>query len=175
MTKNSPSNIAYIDGQNLYMGTSHAEQPWKIDCIKMRRYLFDQYNVTEAYYYIGTYEEKMEKLYVGLQNAGFLLCFRMHSDELSSSKKGNVDTDIVFDVMRDFHNGKFANAKVVLVSGDGDYIRMVQYLAEQDKLCHVLLPNRKKASSLYGLIDASYKDAIDEPDVRRKIEFVKDK
>ena len=47
------NNIAFIDGQNLYMGTLSEENPWTIDFLKLRKYLFKKYNVKEIFYYIG--------------------------------------------------------------------------------------------------------------------------
>src|SRR3989344_5221642 len=46
-------NIAYIDGQNLFMGTTRAENPWKVDLQRFRVYLEQQYQVDRAYYYLG--------------------------------------------------------------------------------------------------------------------------
>ena len=45
---------------------------------------------------------------------------------------------------------------VVLVSGDGDYYKMVKFLLEQNKLERILFPN-KKYSSLYRNMPAQYR------------------
>ena len=55
------SNIAYIDGQNLYYGTQ--ENEWKIDFEKFRTYLKDKYGVVEAYYFFGYIDEAQQPLY----------------------------------------------------------------------------------------------------------------
>ncbi len=47
------SNIAYIDGQNLFMGTTKSANPWKVDLSRFRIYLRDLYQVDRAYYYLG--------------------------------------------------------------------------------------------------------------------------
>lgn len=163
------SNVAYIDGQNLYINTTRSETPWKIDCVKFRRYLLEKYRVSEAYYFVGAYEESMEKLYDGLRNAGFILVFRPHTEEMASSKKGNVDTDLVFNTMKDLYLGNLNDRQVVIVSGDGDYIRMVEFLAEIKKLRKVLLPNQKHSLQLYKNIESGYRTRLDLPDVKRKI------
>jgi exodeoxyribonuclease-3 len=46
--------------------------------------------------------------------------------------------------------------KVVLVSGDGDYRMLVDFLIEENKLEKVLFPKRRFASSLYKPIGATY-------------------
>ncbi len=45
------SNLAFIDGQNLHLGT--IQDNWKIDLKKFRIYLKDKYHIAEAYYFLG--------------------------------------------------------------------------------------------------------------------------
>ena len=87
--------------------------------------------------------------------------------------KGNVDTDIVFTVMKSLvEKEKFD--KVVLVSGDGDYWRMVDYLIQKGKFEKLLAPSRKNLSSLYKRRMAdTFRVYLDDPAVRSKIEFKK--
>ncbi|MCL1876687.1 hypothetical protein FWF74_01485 [Candidatus Saccharibacteria bacterium] len=65
--------------------------------------------------------------------------------------------------------------KVVLVSGDGDYFKMVDFLIKENKLEKILFPARKKASSLYRGLAPKYFDSIDNPDIKRKIIYIKNK
>jgi uncharacterized LabA/DUF88 family protein len=58
--------------------------------------------------------------------------------------------DIVFEVMRRLID-EMDFDKIILVSGDGDYIKMVKYLIEKNILKKVLFPN-KHFSSLYNPI-----------------------
>ena len=58
--------------------------------------------------------------------------------------KGNVDAYLVVWAMKELGNYD----RAVLVSGDGDYYPLVDYLAGQGKLFAVLAPNRKYCSSL---------------------------
>ncbi|MBU1020370.1 MAG: hypothetical protein KJ847_04080 [Firmicutes bacterium] len=62
-------NIAYIDGQNLYMTTSKGDPSWNIDLSHFRIYLDKKYNVTKAYYYLGFVQEgnEIEHLYEKIQ------------------------------------------------------------------------------------------------------------
>jgi len=50
-----------------------------------------------------------------LQRAGFIVSFREHSSALLGKKKGNVDVDIVFEIMKKIIE-KEAFDKIVLVS-----------------------------------------------------------
>lgn len=158
---------AFIDGQNLYRGVSETEPKWQLDYARFRRYLTEKYYVEEAYYYIGYMEEKNESLYDHLQRAGFILRFREHSESMVTGKKGNVDTDIVFDIMKSIM--KDGVDKVVLVSGDGDYKRTVDFLMENDKLLQIIFPNRKFASSLYRKMSNKYYLYLNEPRLIRKL------
>jgi len=102
----SVKNIAYIDGQNLYMGTTTSKPSWKVDLFRFRKYLEAKYNVAEAYYYLGAVDGDLTSMYNDIQKAGFILVFREHNYAMMSIKKGNVDTDIVFDIMKSRLNGK---------------------------------------------------------------------
>lgn len=98
--------------------------------------------------------------------------FREHTSLMLGKKKGNVDSDIIFTVMQKIYY-KEPFDKVVLVSGDGDYKQLVDFLVAESKLEKVLFPDRKRASSLYKKLGAPYFAALDDPDTRRKIEMKK--
>jgi uncharacterized LabA/DUF88 family protein len=172
MTKNQYENVAFVDGQNLYLGTSNHGGGWKVDYKKFRTYLKEKHNVGEAYYYVGCVREAERELYTNLQLAGFVLKFREHTELMRGKKKGNVDGDIIFDVMERISENTLSG-KVVLVSGDGDYKQMVSYLIKKDKLGHLLFPNRQYFSSLYKEIGSDYYSCLDDLGIRRKIEYVK--
>jgi len=173
-------NLAFIDAQNLYFGTTKCSdcakalglelkdmklencscgQAWEVDLAKFRIYLADKYHIKEAYYVLGYLNEKHESLYIVLQKAGFIVLFKEHNSKLKSSKKGNVDTDIVFEVMKSLLESTFD--KIVLVSGDGDYKKLVQYLVSKGKFKKILFPNKKFASSLYKALGSEYFDYLE--------------
>ena len=163
-------NIAYIDGQNLHMGTTSTDPKWTVDLTRFRNYLDRKYDVETAYYYLGFVQDgtNFEKLYESIQKAGFILVFREHNSAMLGAKKGNVDTDIVFSIMKRLYlKEKFD--KVVLVSGDGDYKMLVDFLIEEDRFGKILFPNGKRRSSLYKSINIQYFAALDQPDVKNKI------
>ena len=87
-------------------------------------------------------------------------------------KKGNVDTDIVFTIMAKIaEKEKFDN--IVLVSGDGDYYKMVKYLIEKGRFCKLLSPNRHSTSTLYRKFTPKYVDYLDNPGIKKKIAYKK--
>jgi uncharacterized LabA/DUF88 family protein len=111
-------------------------------------YLKDKYRIAEAYYFLGYVSEVEQDLYNNLQKSGFIVLFKGHNPALKGTKKGNVDTDIVFEIMKNLLDNKDFN-KIVLVSGDGDYKKVVDYLIKKNRFLKILFPNKKFASSLY--------------------------
>ncbi|MFP5041633.1 NYN domain-containing protein [Parasediminibacterium sp. JCM 36343] len=167
---NKENNYAFIDGQNLHLGTR--ECGWSVDHAKFRKYLAEKYHVTEAYYFLGFISEDQQELYDALQKAGFILFFREHSSAMKGKKKGNVDSDIVFSVMRKVADREQFD-KVVIVSGDGDYIKLVDYLIKKNKFKKMLFPNEKFASSLYSKYGSEFYDYLEKEDVKSKIAYEK--
>ena len=113
-----------------------------------------------------------EDLYEAVQEAGYILIFREHNQSMIGKKKGNVDTDIVFTIM-----SKIADredfGQVVLVSGDGDYFKMVRYLINNNRFRKLLSPNRHSTSSLYRVYTPKYVDFLDNGGLKGKIGYNK--
>ena len=140
------NNYAFIDSQNLNLGVQSAG--WILDFGKFRLYLKNKYGVTKAYLFIGQMAGR-ESLYDRLQNMGYHLIFKPTTSYKKNGKvtvKGNVDAELVL----------YAAAKVIdeydqaiIVSGDGDFHCLVEYLKDNDKLLHLMVPN-SKFSKLLG-------------------------
>lgn len=165
------NNIAFIDAQNLHLGTKN--ERWKVDYNKFRVFLKDKFKVNEAYYFLWFLSEEEQELYGSLQKAGFIVVFREHSSELKWKKKWNVDVDIVFEIMKRIAEQKDFD-KIVLVSGDGDYIKLVRHLIEKDLLKKILFPN-KQYSSLYRSIQDHYGMNLSLKDIKMRIKYKKQK
>lgn len=166
------NNHAFIDCQNLHLATTRAAQPWKIDMKRFRIYLSEKYRVSQAYCFLGAYDDNEIEMYKAFQTYGYILMFREHSKALKGQKKGNVDVDIVFEIMKEILEADDFN-KVLLVSGDGDYKRLVDYLIKIGRFEKILLPNKAYASSLYKQLSSKYYDYIDTPAMRVKLGYVK--
>ena len=135
------NNYAFIDSQNLNL--SIKECGWDLDFGRFRKYLNDKYNIFRAYLFIG-YLSGNEGLYTDLQQCGYILIFKP-TLELSNGKvKGNVDAELVLHAMIQYGNYD----KAMIVSGDGDFHCLIEYLDKKQKLFKILIPNQKKYSSL---------------------------
>lgn len=130
--------FAFIDSQNLNLGVQ--SQGWKLDWRKLRQYLRNKYNVSKAYLFIGQVAGN-ESLYALLQECGYILIFKPTLERKVHGElkiKGNVDAELVLHTMIQYKNYK----KAIIVSGDGDFHCLVEYLEQKGKLFHILTPNR---------------------------------
>lgn len=159
-------NLAFIDGQNLHLGTK--QDSWVVDLYKFKVYLKENYAVSKAYYFLGYLQEENSELYKEIQEAGFVVLFKEHNQYAVTKKKGNVDTDIVFEIMKNLLDNKNFN-KIILVSGDGDYKKLVEYLVFKEKFKKILFPNKRFASSLYKKLGSEFYDYLE--NVKKYIEF----
>lgn len=135
------NNYAFIDAQNVHL--SIKSQGWNIDWKRFRVYLTEHYNIGTAYLFIG-YIEGNNTLYEKLQKAGFVCIWKPALTYKDGTIKGNVDAEMVLHTMIQLPNFD----KAIIVTGDGDFYCLVQYLLQQNKLQAVLVPNRGKYSAL---------------------------
>ena len=139
--KSKENNYAFIDSQNLNLGIQ--KLGWKLDYRKFRVYLKEKYNVEQAYVFIG-FVALNQALYDRLQESGFRLKFKPTIPDISGKIKGNVDADLVLCATLELTQYD----KAVIVSSDGDFYSLVQYLYEAGKLEAVLSPDLNNCSSL---------------------------
>lgn len=143
---------AFIDSQNLNLGTGKdivknnkvIYKGWKLDFKKFRKYLSDKFRVSKAYLFIG-YIKKNQNLYGSLKSYGYKLVFKPTIADKFGKTKGNVDAEIVL------HSCaiQYKNYdKAVIVSGDGDFYCLHEFLVMNRKLKSIIIPNRKSESSL---------------------------
>jgi len=143
ITKNNIT-YAFIDSQNLNLGVK--SQGWKLDWRKFRQYLNNKYNTKKAYLFIGQLAGN-ESLYTYLQECGYILIFKPTLEHKVNNKiiiKGNVDAELVLHAMIHFKNYQ----KAIIVSGDGDFHCLIEYLVNKDKLLKVLVPTARYSSLL---------------------------
>jgi len=141
MEKAKENNFAFIDSQNLNL--SIRASGWKLDFNRFRKYLADKYQVKQAYLFIG-YVSGNETLYQSLQKQGYILIFKPTLYLPDGKVKGNVDAELVLHTMIEYQNYNQA----VIISNDGDFYCLVEYLIKQNKLKTLLIPNKFQFSSL---------------------------
>lgn len=143
---------AFIDSQNLNLGTKKdiyrnnkkVYKGWHLDYRKFRKYLADKFRVTKAFIFIG-YIRENKQLYRELKSYGYELIFKPTTKDGAGKPKGNIDAELVLhSAAIEFPNYDHA----VIVSGDGDFRCLHEYLAENNKLANIVIPNPLSESSL---------------------------
>ena len=146
--KDRPRVYAFIDSQNLNIGTQ--KFGWKMNWARFRQFLSERYNVEKAYMFIG-YIPENEDLYDKMHEAGYMVVLKPTFDvtkprpeaESENEKeddkpvKGNIDADLVLWAMKEMSNYQ----KAIIVSGDGDFFSLIEYLEGKGRLLHLLTPS----------------------------------
>lgn len=175
--KKTDSNdvYAFIDNQNLNVTVQNLG--WKIDWVKFRKFLAEKHGVTKAYMFIG-YVPEYEEMYEFLHNAGYAIVLKptfdmtrpqadepkeRNKDEEKRHIKGNIDVELVLWAMREINKYR----KAILVSGDGDFYSLVEYLQDRGKLAKILTPSGHY-SNLYNKYD-KYVERLDQH--RKQLEY----
>jgi uncharacterized LabA/DUF88 family protein len=141
-------NYAFIDSQNLYL--SIHSLVWKLDMKRFRVFLKEKYAVEKAYLFIG-FIETNQSLYKSLQESGYILIFKPTLKYKDGTTKGNCDSELVLQAMIDYDSYE----RAVIVSGDGDFYCLIDYLKKNNKLEQVLIPNKASYSALLKRINES--------------------
>lgn len=155
--KNSTKPIyAFIDSQNLNLGVR--SQGWKLDWRKFRQYLRNKYNATKAFLFVG-YKAGNEALYTNMQKMGYTVILKPTLELPDGTVKGNVDAELVLHTMIEYDHYE----KAIIVSGDGDFYCLVEYLEQKHKLLHILTPNK-----YYSKLLRKYNNFVVRVDLLRK-------
>ena len=157
MGQKKPVVYAFVDSQNLNLGVRSAG--WRIDYRKFRLYLKNKYGVSQAFIFIGMVANN-QRLYTELQHAGFILVFKPTIRYIKDGKetvKGKVDAELVlYAAAIEYPNYD----KAVIVTGDGDFACLMEFLEDKGKLLRILTPNAKYSQLLKPF--ASYIVRVDQ-------------
>ena len=134
-------NYAFLDSQNLNLGIR--DLGWNLDFARFRVYLKEKYGVEKAFLFIGFIAGNAE-LYASLQEAGYICIFKPTLTYKDGTTKGNCDAELVLQAMIEYE----VYDQAVIVTGDGDFTCLINYLIERSKLRAVIVPNRNKYSAL---------------------------
>src|SRR3989338_1615129 len=135
---------AFIDSQNLNLAIKSCG--WDLDFRRFYVYLRDKYKVDKVFLFIG-YVAGNEALYTELQKVGYIVIFKPtleYKKEGVYFVKGNVDAELVLHTMIEYPHYE----KAIIISGDGDFHCLIEYLVSQGKLLYLVIPNLKKYSAL---------------------------
>lgn len=134
----------FIDRQNLRH--SILSQGWEIDYKKLYILLKKKYKATKIFYFID-YSNKNKALYSRLERYDYVLIFKPTLVIYKAGirqLKGNVDGELILQAMIEYRNYR----KAIIVSGDGDYLCLIQYLNKRNKLEKIIVPDINNYSRL---------------------------
>ncbi|MFA5124557.1 MAG: NYN domain-containing protein [Patescibacteria group bacterium] len=151
-------NYAFIDSNNLYQSLSKdiykkdrkIYSGWQLDYRRFRIYLKDKYGIEKAFLFIG-FKPGNQAMYTKLQEYGYICVFKPTLELADGTVKGNVDAELVLHAMIEYSNYD----KAIIVSGDGDFYCLVEYLINNSKLKRVLIPNQNNYSCLLDRLSSS--------------------
>lgn len=145
MVTKDQNNYAFIDSQNLNLGVRSLG--WRVDYRKLRLYLKNKYKVEKAFMFIGLVANN-QKLYTMLQSSGFILIFKptvRYFEDGKETVKGNVDAELVLHAAAiEYRNYNQA----VVITGDGDFACLMEYLSDKSKLLKIITPTHKYSQLL---------------------------
>lgn len=102
------------------------------------------HNANNIYLFIGLVPEKV-KFYESLQDCGYILVFKQ-TVSVGEKIKGNCDAELVLKNVSDFYTKSFD--KCILITGDGDFGCLVEFLKENNSIEQVVAPDENKCSVL---------------------------
>ncbi len=176
-----PRAYAFVDSQNLNLGVQ--KMGWKLSWRKFLEHLQREYNVEKAYLFIGYVADNVA-MYEQLHEMGYLIVLKRTLEVKNPDKpaapvgteksekppevskpiiKGNIDVELAVWAVKEIPNYD----KAVIVSGDGDFYALVEYLEQQKKLLHLMVPNWQYSSLLKDF--ESYVVRIDK--MRRQLAY----
>ena len=137
------NSTAYIDASNLKFGIE--QSGWKLDYKSFRSWLRDKFGVSRAILFMGLIPNNAD-LYNHLSCIGYNISFKPTITSKEGRTKGNVDGELILAIAKDFYEKNLES--VVLVSGDGDYHCVVEFLKEKKIPISIVSPNKKYLSLL---------------------------
>lgn len=113
------------------------------------------------------YIKENKDLYENLKKSGYELVFKPTLGK-KGGVKGNCDAELVLHCAR-IEYDHFA--KAIIISGDGDFYCLLNFLKKENKLVKIGIPNKKRFSSLLKEFRSPYFFYIS--DIRHFLEYKK--
>ena len=189
-----PKAIVFIDYSNLYYGIQCLG--WEIDFIKLKEYFKYSYEVIDIYYYVSEHSFKSyfdthknldrtklediwkfsddrkskRKVFSSLRAKGYRLRVKQISSVYDHTEgkhrlKCNADVELTIDAI-----DRAPNYDVfILISGDADFVRLLQYLKERGKKTVVLGVREHFSSSLRKVANSTFNIN----GLRKELEYIK--
>ena len=145
--------VAFIDANNLHRGIKR--QDWKLDYQRFRLYLRDKFHVGTAFVFIGKILGD-DSLYQNYTQWGYQVVYQPTAP-VRQGVKDNCDGALIVYAMQGHYEKSYDQA--VLVTGDGDFAPLAQFLKTKNALSGIIAPSGERCSlllkSIYWITDLS--------------------
>jgi len=167
----------FIDVANLIYGAKKTGK-WEVNYRKLSEYLKSRYKASKIFFYAGV-KSLRENKFNKLQKFGYVLRLKelkIYKKKPAEKKvkcpkcghifikkiyrppeqKANCDVDLTFDAMRyvsDF-------SKMILISGDGDFYPLVEFLIKKGRELRIIGESKSTAISLKKLAGSRFIDLV---------------
>lgn len=124
--------LVLVDVPNIYF-TLRKNLDGRLDYTKFLNRLQESFIIHRAIAYGGQLSDEAESFISVLQSVGYETRFKPVQVFSDGSKRANFDLDIAMDAVRILPSVDI----VVLVSGDGDFVPVIEYIQSRGKRCFV--------------------------------------
>lgn len=129
---NNEKTIVYIDAANIILSCKNVDL--RIDILKLIQNLKDKFRTEKIIYFTGNFKS-MEKYFDTLIENGVEMIYKEIYNE-NDKTKANCDVEISHRITYDIENGLVD--KVILLSGDGDFVHLADYINRNKKKITVI-------------------------------------
>ena len=144
---------AFIDASNIIYGAR--EEGWFIDQQKLFQYLKSKFSVSKTFFYYGkdSKSQKKENFLNKLKDFGFILRVK-EIKRYGRRTKANCDVDLTMDML--LLKDKYQQA--IVMTGDGDFVPLLQYLRSQKKKIIIISSPKRTAKELRHFAGSNHID-----------------
>lgn len=156
--------FAFIDATNIIYGAD--DHGWRMDYKKLADFLTARFGVEKILYYAGVDDKNLKQLnfYEKLQDFGYSLRLVPVKTFTDGKKKADVDSRMTFEMMLYLQSYD----EIIVMTGDGDYYWVLEYLKQTKKKIHLLSFPSHTARELKILFAGNFMDLND---VKKNLEF----
>lgn len=138
---------AFVDASNIIYGAR--AEGWFIDQKKLYQYLKQKFSVLKVFFYYGkdSKSEKKERFLQKLKEFGYILRVK-EIKRFGSKSKANCDVDLTMDVLLMIKEYQ----RAILLTGDGDFAPLLDYLISKKKKIIVISSPKRTAREIKAIV-----------------------
>lgn len=142
---------AFVDASNIIYGAR--AEGWFIDQKKLLQYLKNKFAVSKAFFYYGkdSKNNKQQKFLKRLEEFGYILRVK-EIKRYGTKSKANCDVDLTMDILLNLK--KYQRA--IMLTGDGDFLPLIQYIVKQKKEIVVIASPKSTAREIREFVKHSF-------------------